>query len=154
MAISNILTMEELLDNYQYQVAVRLLKNRFPFIVDVKPSPNINQYNLIFIDVYVDMNKFLEQTKATPAPWILYYLSKNETYEAPFMTMLTQERIDVDAKDIDNVLDKLHDSPAIPTTMKLPKNRKLRVGSFLVDPKHNSFEELNKLSTSSTGRGV
>jgi hypothetical protein len=154
MAISNMLTMEEVLNNYQYQVAVRLLKNRFPFIVDVKPSPDINQYNLIFIDLYVDLSKFLKQTQTTPAPWILYYLSKNEPYEAPFTTMLTREKIDVDAKDIDNILDKIHDSPAIPPTMKLPKNRKLRVGSFIVDPKYNSFEELNKLSTSSTGEGV
>ena len=143
------MTVQELYDNYEFIVGKRLLKQKFPWIVDVRTTQqSLDKYSIIFLDLYIDLDKFYEDVDHSPAPWVSNYLLNNNTYDASYLSMLIKDR-DRGVSDIEyeinNVLSKLRKSPAIPTNMKLPNNRLMQIGGVFAAPEHNqSFIEKQK----------
>jgi hypothetical protein len=136
------LTPEEVNDSYELSIAKRLLRQKFPWVQDVTISDrnDVNEYHLIFVDVDVDGEKFLEENpEASVFPYYFPYYKKDEIPRHSFLTIFFD---DIDARDIendiDNIFKKVHKSPAIPDELKLPSDRRLAVSGFRVDPTKQS----------------
>jgi len=137
------LSPEELYSNYEYKVTVKALKREFPFIKDVRiDEEKINKYGLIFIVLYIDPYQMAKIYNLTPNPYIISSIMKGEDYFiGPVITpsvYFKEERPQVrpitDA--VDTLIDEIHDSKAIPTTMKMPQGRKLAVEGYMVVPEY------------------
>lgn len=136
------LTPEEVNDSYELSIAKRLLRQKFPWVQDVTLSDahGINEFGLVFMDIDVDGEKFLEDNpEATLYPFYHAYVPRNEIPRHSFLTIFFD---DIDARDIENDIDdifkKVHRSPAIPDELKLPSDRRLAVSGFRVDPTKQS----------------
>jgi len=136
------LTPEEFYDSYELSISKRLLRQKFPWVQDLTISNlhDLNEYGLIFMDVDVDGEKFLENhPEANLYPYYHAYISRNEIPRHTFLNIFFD---DVDTKDIendiDNIFKKVHKSPAIPDELKLPSDRRLAISGFRVDPTKQS----------------
>ena len=55
---------EDFLDNYEYKVTKRLLKKEFPYVINILPTENFEQYEtLSFVFVVINPHKFIETYK-------------------------------------------------------------------------------------------
>ena len=154
------MTVEELYNNYEFIVGKRLLKQKFPFISDVRAKQSdLDKYSIIFVDLYIDLDKFFETfDELSPASWLSNYLTSDRPYDATYLSMLVKEKdntlYDIESE-INNILRKLHKSPAIPNNMKLPHDRFMQKGGVFAIPEHNQsyINKQKNLSTSYTGGG-
>jgi len=131
------LTHEEVYNSYEYSIAKRLLKQKFPYIIDMKlDTDDINRYGLVFLDIEIDLKKFMDlhpQVRLTP--WMKYKLQTNSSGLYPFINLIFDGGGIKDVSDdMDSVLTKLHFSPALPDELRLPKDRRLSPSAFTVTP--------------------
>ena len=142
------LTLEEVLNSYELSIAKRLLRQKFPWVQDIHISErnDINEYGLIFTDIDVDGEKFLEaHPEASIYPFQYNYFKEGKIPNHSFLNIFFN---DVDTQDIendiDNIFKKVHRSPAIPDELKLPHDRRLSASGFRVDPTKQSPSYLNQ----------
>lgn len=142
------LTKEEVLNSYELSIAKRLLRQKFPWVQDIHLSErnDINEYGLIFTDIDVDGEKFLQAyPKASIYPYQYNYFEQNLIPNHTFLNIFFN---DIDEReienDIDNIFKKVHRSPAIPDELKLPHDRRLSISGFRVDPTKQSPSYLNQ----------
>ena len=135
------LSPDELYRNYEYKVTVKALKREFPFIKDVRiDEDKINQYGLIFLELYIDPYEMAKMYNLTPSEYIMSSVMKGEDYfNGPvvnpsiyFKESYNDIRHITDG--IDRLIDDVHKSNAIPMTMKMFHGRKLSVGGYVVIP--------------------
>lgn len=136
------LTTDEVLDSYELNISKRLLRQKFPWVQDIHLADrhNINEYHLIFMDVDIDGEKFLEaHPEASIYPFVYNYFREGRVPAHSFINIFFD---DVDATDIekqlDEILRKVHKSPAIPDELKLPSDRRFAVSGFRIDPNKQS----------------
>jgi hypothetical protein len=132
---------EELYSNYEYKVTVKALKREFPFIKDVRiDEDNINRYGLIFIEIYIDPYQMAKIYNLTPSEFIMSSIMKGEDYfNGPVITPSIyfkeeQPVVKPITEAIDTLIDDVHKSNAIPSTMKMFQGRKIAVGGYVVIP--------------------
>ena len=142
------LTKEEVLDSYELSVAKRLLRQKFPWVQDIHITDrnDINEYGLIFTNIDVDGEKFLQAyPEATIYPYQYNYFRQGQIPNHSFLNIFFN---DVDTRDIendiDNIFKKVHRSPAIPDELKLPHDRRLSISGFRIDPTKQSPSYLNQ----------
>ena len=142
------LTKEEVLDSYELSIAKRLIRQKFPWVQDIHISErnDINEYGLIFTDIDVDGEKFLQAyPEASIYPFQYNYFKEGRIPNHSFLNIFFN---DVDTQDIENDIDeifkKVHRSPAIPDELKLPSDRRLSISGFRVDPTKQSPSYLNQ----------
>lgn len=139
----NYVTHDEVENSYEFKLMKRILKKEFPWIIDVKvPSDEeINQYNLIFVDIFIDPF-ILQKEKEWPiVSYLKYYLTGGRshhdpyTYQSSYLSTLynvdrqeTQEVQD----DVETTMRSISKSNAIPSDLKLGKGRSFAVGSWIV----------------------
>ena len=133
-------TEEEIKNNYEFKVIVRLLKREFPFIKDVnfKHNEDINKWNdSLYINL--DIDPFVLSHMYGLPLWkvIVDYLRRGESYWTPYISIFLDGNDRVrDAEPINKAIGELvhgiHKSPAIPNELKLGKE--IRIGSYEVDP--------------------
>ena len=133
-------TEEEIKNNYEFKVIVRLLKREFPFIKDVnfKHNEEINKWNdSIYINL--DIDPFILSHMYGLPLWkvIVDYLRRGESYWTPYISIFLDGNDRVrDAEPINRAIEGLimgvHRSPAIPEELKLGKL--IIVGSYEADP--------------------
>ena len=123
----------DLLNNYEFKVASRILKQEFPYITRVymRNPDEINDYSLIFLDVDMDPDKLFEFYNEEPASYLKGYKERKEVFHAPSLRVAFKGR-DFDLKDPNETLIKIGDSNAIPHHLKIPRPRKLRIGSYYI----------------------
>jgi hypothetical protein len=127
------MTYEELLNNYEFKVATRVLKQEFPFITKVymRNPAEINEYTIIFVDVDVDPDKLFEYyNDGEPANYVAGYKRRKEFFQTPYLRIAFNTLPSKDTDGPNKVIEKISDSTAIPHHLKLPKPRKLRIGSY------------------------
>jgi len=139
------ITPEELYRNYEYKVTVKALKREFPFIKDVRlDEEKINKYGLIFVDIYIDPYEMAKIYNLTPSESIISSIMRGEDYfNGPVVTpsiYFKEGYADISpiTNAIDRLIDDVHDSNAIPMTMKMYHGRKLAVGGYVVIPEYVS----------------
>jgi hypothetical protein len=136
---------ENLYSNYEYKVTVKALKREFPFIKDVRINEEqINRYGLIFIEIYIDPYEMAKMYDLTPSEYIMSSIMKGEDYfNGPVVTPSIYFKegyaeMSPITNAIDKLIDEVHDSNAIPMTMKMFHGRKLAVGGYVVIPEYVS----------------
>ena len=136
---------ENLYNNYEYKVTVKALKREFPFIKDVRiDEQQINKYGLIFIYIYIDPYEMTKIYNLTPSESIMSSIMKGEDYfNGPVVNPSIYVKEDYNdirhiTDGIDRLIDDVHDSKAIPMTMKMFHGRKLAVGGYVVIPEYVS----------------
>ena len=142
------LTKEEVLNSYELSVAKRLIRQKFPWVQDIHISErnDINEYGLIFTNIDVDGEKFLQAyPEASIYPFQYNYFRERQIPRHTFLNIFFN---DIDEReienDIDNIFKKVHRSPAIPDELKLPHDRRLSVSGFRIDPTKQSPSYLNQ----------
>ena len=135
------LTHEELLNNYEFKIVKKMLLREYPWIKDVKiGNPDeINKWNLIFVDLFIDPYE-LERTYGWRIAWyITSRLRDSGEFWSPYLTTFLRNPTDADeARDLvykmnDDMAD-VHKSPALPVDLRLPGTRKIQIGSFYTSP--------------------
>lgn len=136
------MTREELYNNYEFRVVKRILKDTYPWIKDVivDDSNNINQYNIIFVDLMIDADQLSQETGGEIMSFVkssIFYDYFSSPYLSTFFKTDHPSPYSKIQNDIDETLSSIRDSRAIPDNLKLPKSRKLMVGSFkYIKPKN------------------
>lgn len=133
------LTEEEVLNNYQYIVTVKLIKRQFPWIksVGIRKGEDVNKYSIIFLDAVIDPWQ-LAKEKDLQVIWFIEnylnsgYFSQNEFW-SPFLSVYYEGNPSgarESAEEIKRVIDRVDINPAIPTEYKLPRGRSFDIGSW------------------------
>lgn len=131
----NLLTPQQVKDNYEYKVTKKAILREYPWIKDVTFNEDkLNQYNLIFVEFHIDPFELAEKEGWGIAKWTLRDISEGKVYWSPYLSSLMNISY-ADAKplsdELDNFMASIHKSTAIPQELKLPKERQLHSGYFL-----------------------
>lgn len=131
----DMLTYEQLINNYEYKVSKKILIGEYPWIKDVTldGEDKINLYNLIFINLHINPFELSEVTGWPIASWTLNDIKNGRTYWSPYLSILfnipySDTKLIINK--IDDTLKNIHTSSALPQELKLPQNRKLIIGRF------------------------
>ena len=130
------MTYEEFLDNYEFKVAKRILLREYPWIKDVRfLSPDdINKWNLIFVDIFIDPFELAGEKGWTLAFYVPQSIERGEEFWSPYLTTFFTKSIGEEGREMviemEKTLEDIHKSSAIPQEMKLPGHRKLNIGSW------------------------
>ena len=134
------MTREELENNYEYKVTKRALLREFPFVKDVlvKDDEDITKWkSSIYIDLIIDPFAFAHQYGFRVWGPIINALKRGEDYMSPYLSLFIGDgdRVELASpinKAMEELMDGVHKSPAIPQELKLGK--KLYVGTFTATP--------------------
>jgi len=133
------ITTEQFLDNYEYKVIKRLLKREFPFIIDVVPTENFEDYNSVhFIYVVIDPNKFIEEHPEAKLYSYIQYLG--EIFMPGYVYGMSlkfffesDEDLYPIQREIEDTIIAVHNSNSIPSDLALPTS--ISISGFLVPKK-------------------
>ena len=134
------MTYEEFLDNYEFKVAKRMMLREYPWIKDVTflNPDEINKWNLIFVDMFINPFELAEEKGWTLAPYVIQTIERGEEFWSPYLTTYFTRSIGEEGRELvdelENTLEGIHNSPAIPIEMRLPGHRKLNIGSWRTEP--------------------
>jgi hypothetical protein len=135
-----IMTREEFESNYEYKVTKKALMREFPFIKDVyvKDDEDINKWsNTIYLDIIIDPFSFAHQYGFRVWGPIINALKRGENYWSAFISLFIgdSDRVELASpinKAMEELMEGIHRSPAIPNELKLGK--RLMTGSFTATP--------------------
>jgi hypothetical protein len=141
MAADNPITYEEFLDNYEFKIVKKMLLREYPWIKDVfmKDPEEINKYNLIFVDVQIDPYE-LERLMGWRIAWyVTTRIKQGEGFWSPYLATFLKDPTDADqarqlAMKMNEDMEAVHKSPALPEDLRLPGTRKIQIGSFYTSP--------------------
>ena len=133
------MTYEQLIDNYEYKIAKKMLLREYSWIKDVViREDEINKYNLIFLDITIDPYELGRQEDWTVTRYLERSINEQGEYWSPYLSMFYKDVSWEDAKPlqdgINKSLESIHTSPALPTDLRLPGTRKFQVGSWYAYP--------------------
>ena len=131
---ADLLTVDELYNNYEYKVTKRVILNDFPWIKNMTfDGGNINEYNLIFITLHMDPFELSDMTGFGVYKWALKDIEEGHTFSTSYLSSMmniTYEQAKPTTEKIDETFKSVHKSQAIPQDLKLPYDRRLAVGDF------------------------
>ena len=139
------MTVQDVMDTYEFKVAKKVMMDRYPFIIDITPTSDedIQKFNsLLFVKIFVDGNKIQEYFKSPLRKSIFRDMEKGWEYYTPFLSMMFEGNLEVSQrtsrvqKDSDTLFDKIHRSPAIPNEVKIPK-KTLHISTYNITPEQN-----------------
>jgi hypothetical protein len=133
------MTPEQLRNNYEYKVVRRAIMKEFPWIVDVTFNEDeTNEYNIIFLDFVVDRDKVKELTDFSFPDYAVGRIEKGYYYKGLYPSLIFNmsytEGKNTITDHMEDLMDKIHDSPALPDELKLPSGRSFKPSSFIVNP--------------------
>ena len=133
------MTREELENNYEYKVTKKALMREFPFVKDVLfEDDDITKWKSnIYLDLIIDPFALAHQYGFRVWGPIINALKRGEDYMSPYLSLFIGDgdRVELASpinKAMEELMDGIRDSPAIPHELKLSK--KLNLGSFTATP--------------------
>jgi hypothetical protein len=133
----DIITPEQLENNYEYKVVKRMIKKEYPWVIDIIPpsEDKLNEYNLIFIDLVIDPYKLQQEKGWELVYYIPRYIKTMGRYYSAYLSTIFNVPY-AEGQEIPNEIERMVRnikwSPALPQDLKLPKNRNISVGGFIV----------------------
>jgi len=130
---------DELRNNYEYKVVRRALMKQYPWIKDVTfDEEDLNKYNLIFLNLIVYPAEMGESYGFEMNPWIKSRVQRGEKYYGTYPSLIFNITFE-QGKDevtipIDDMIREIHNSPALPEDLRLPRGRQFQVGSYIINP--------------------
>jgi hypothetical protein len=99
-------------------------------------TDDINRYGLVFLDIEIDLKKFMDlHPEVRITPFVKYRIQTNSSGFYPFINLMFDgEGIKNIPDDMDRILTRLHNSPALPDELRLPKDRRLSPSAFTITP--------------------
>ena len=146
------MTYEQLMDNYEFKIAKKMLKREYPWIKDVviKDNDEINKYNLIFLDVIIDPYELGRQEDWTVTSYLSRTINDLGEYWSPYLSSFFRDIMWEDARPLQDGVNKaltsIHTSPALPIDLRLPGSRKFQVGSWYAYPTSITPEDTTQVS--------
>jgi hypothetical protein len=131
------MTREQLENNYEYKITKKALMREFPFVKDVhvKDDDDINKWNrTVYLDLIIDPFAFAHQYGFRVWGPIINALKRGEPYMSPYLSIFI-DRVGLAYpvnKAMEELMDGIHKSPAIPHELKLGKL--LKIGTFAATP--------------------
>lgn len=139
----NRMTPEELSENYQFNVAKKLLMKKYPWVKDVKfNSEELNDYSLIFLTLSIDPWELARKESAEVSSLLRRNFSWMRT--ASFLNIFFAGDMKYIENEIQKTLDSIHNSPALPKEMRLPQGRKFSVLQYEIDDNAKFDEEVTQ----------
>ena len=134
------MTREQLENNYEYKVTKKALMREFPFVKDVyvKDDNDIDKWNrTVYLDLIVDPFAFAHQYGFRVWGPIINALKRGEDYMSPYLSLFIgdPDRVELASpinRAMEELMDGIHKSPAIPHELKLGKT--LNIGTFTATP--------------------
>ena len=137
-------TKEEVENSYEFKLIKKILKREYPWIKDVllHSDEEINEYALIFTEVLFDPFELQRETGWPFNAFMKFYFGgKNFIYpNEPFLYktsyLTTIYNVDRDetsdiTNGVENIMRQVSKSPAIPSDLKLGKDRTIVVGEWV-----------------------
>ena len=133
------MTYEQLIDNYEYKIAKKMLLREHSWIKDVNIKVDeINKWNLIFLEITIDPYELGRQEDWTVARYVGINIKDNGEYWSPYLSTFYKDTTWEEARplqdSVNKSLESIHTSPALPTELRLPDTRKLQVGAWYAYP--------------------
>ena len=139
-------TQKEVEDSYEFKLIKKILKREFPWIVDllVPSDEEINNYALIFVDIVMDPYMLQRETGWPLNSYMKFYFTGDKNwlhsgdryyYKTSYLTTMfgvPREETNPIQDNIEDIMKQVAKSPAIPSDLKLGKNRGLVVGQWEV----------------------
>lgn len=137
MAARNPISLEDLMNNYEYKVMRKAVMREFPWVKDVTilNPDTMNNYNILFVDFVINPI-ILQQEVEWPIMWYVpYTVGRDGEMTGPFLSaffkVAYRESQDV-VEEIENLMSSVHKSPALPNDLKIPEDRNWGVGMWRV----------------------
>jgi len=145
------MTYEQLIDNYEFKIAKKMLLREYPWIGDVVINEDeINKWNLIFLDVVIDPYELGRQMGWTPTRYLRRRIEEDGEYWSPYISTFYKDVTWDDARPlqdgINKSLESIHTSPALPSELRLPGTRKFQIGSWYAYPTSITPEDTTQVS--------
>lgn len=143
---ANYVTKEEVENSYEFKLIKKILKREYSWILDVNlPSDEeINNYALIFVDIVMDPYKLQRETGWPFNSYMKFYFAGDKNwlhdgnryyYKTSYLTTMYQvprEEVLPIQDNIEDTMKQVAKSPAIPSDLKLGKNRGIVIGQWEV----------------------
>lgn len=132
------LTYDDIVNSYEFKLTEKILKREFPWIkkLDIRPE-DLEKYKIIFLDIFIDPYE-LAKEKDWKINWFMVGgLRKGEPSRENFLTLffnITYEESKDVIKEIEDILQYVKKSPAIPRDLKLQTERQFAIGSWISMP--------------------
>jgi hypothetical protein len=129
------MTEEEIQNNYTYKIVRKVLIREFPWIKDVQLYvPGLDTYKyVLFLDLYIDPYELGNERGYKVARWIDIAVRNKEDYDTTVITMYFEGSTDemrAITQEVNDTIEEIQNSPAIPQDMRLPENKRFMVGSY------------------------
>lgn len=125
------MTVDQVKDSYMFRIIKRALMKQYPWIKDVEvDEEDFEEYNYnLFLKLYIDPSILAEENDWTIASWVEPGYDAGSTVGMFFRDRGSFSHINDEVNDF---LDDVSHSPAIPEDLKLPSQRNnFAVGSFI-----------------------
>jgi hypothetical protein len=137
-------TPDELRNNYEFKVVKRALMREYPWIKDVIINEEeINRFSIIFIELAIDHELFAQTYDSELTSWVKTAIKHDKKYRGMYPGIILKSNDDATQSKITNgiedIIDAIHNSPALPQELKLKDGRKLKIGAYIVN--HEKEEE-------------
>lgn len=134
------MTREQLENNYEYKVTKKALMREFPFVKDVlvKDDNDIDKWvRHLYLDLIIDPFAFAHQYGFRVWGPVVNALKRGEDYMSPYLSLFIgdSDRVELASpvnKAMEELMDGIHKSPAIPHELKLGKI--MNIGTFTATP--------------------
>lgn len=138
---------EDFLDNYEYKATKRVLKKEYPYVINILPTENFEQYEtLSFVFVVINPHKFIETYKDLDLKIPGYLSHLNDSFIPEyvfgaslgfFFTYDKSGHSSPDFKSIQNeigdTITSVHNSGSIPKDLKL--KGEIAVSGYMIPKK-------------------
>jgi hypothetical protein len=131
-------TVEQLYDNYEFKVVKRALMKQFPWIKDITvDQEQLDKYNLIFMDLDIDPLTLGEENGWDMTSWVKKATEDGKEYKGMYLSLFYDNVHYNDTRDLTNDMERtiaqIHQSPALPSDLKIKGDRRLSIGDFFVN---------------------
>lgn len=144
-------TEEEILQNYELRVGIRVLKHDFPFVLGLHSVEQTSEYkSFIFINLEIDITMISHDLNMKLPGYVKYLISSNKDYTFTSLRYLfgtespeeVQDKMKKTEDEMQKALDYVAQSPTIPIEMKMGK--KISILSFISEYDKVKYPELLK----------
>ena len=131
---ADLITVDQLYNNYEYKITKKVILNEFPWIKDMTfDGGNVNEYNLIFVTLHMNPFELSDLTGWGVYKWALKDIEEGHTFATSYLSSMmniTYEQAKPTTEKIDETFKSVHKSQAIPPELRLPYDRRLSIGDF------------------------
>jgi hypothetical protein len=130
---------DDLRNNYEYKVVRRALMKQYPWVKDVTfEEEDLSRYNLIFLNLIVDPSEMGEAYGYEMNSWVKSRVGRGENYHGTFPSLIFNVPFENGKSEvtdpIDDMIREIHNSPALPEDLRLPRGRQFQVGTYIINP--------------------